>query len=179
MQQIQPYTPITINRLQDRQLQTVLPVLQQQQIPYQISQDQLGQYSLHTQGRALPIIQQIQQTTAGWDLFDRKPEHRSTGNDAMFAFITFAVVFTIINQSSLVAGWAAGAGLDGNFVRGVAIIGVGIATTLFWSELLLSHDNRRGMFKWPLIIIYFWAGMWFILTSFGWDMAGGLDRLLR
>ncbi len=145
-------------------------------VPYRIQQDQAGQYNIQTFQMAQPILQRVLGMTEKWDVFDRKPEHRNTGSDAMFAFVTFAALGTIIMQSSMVADWATGAGLNGDFARGVAIIVVGWTLTLVCSELFLHHDKRRHMFRGPLLTLFACAGMWFILTGCGMDMAGELNR---
>lgn len=146
-------------------------------MPYRIQRDpQTQTYNVETYQMAQPILQRVLGMTEKWDVFDRKPEHRNTGSDAMFAFVTFAALGTIIIQSSMVADWANGVGLNGDFARGVAIIAVGWTLTLVCSELFLHHDKRRHMFRGPLLTLFACAGMWFILTGIGWDMAGELQR---
>ncbi len=169
---------ITVD-IEPQQIRPLANELNRAHIPFQFYQDpRTQQYSVETHQAAAPILQHVLNMTEQWDVFDRKPEHRNTGSDAMFAFVTFAALGTIIMQSSMVADWANGVGLNGNFARGVAIIAVGWTLTLVCSELFLHHDKRRGMFRGPLLTLFACAGIWFILTGCGMDLAGEAGRWL-
>ena len=146
-------------------------------IPYRIQQDRKTQeYSVQTYQVAQPILQKVLAVTEGWDVFDRKPEHRSTSSDAMGFTLAFVTVGGIVIWSSQVADWASGAGIDGDLARGVAILVAGWTVTLVWSELFLHHDKRRHIFRTPMLTLFACAAMWFILTGCGWDMAGELGK---
>jgi hypothetical protein len=146
-------------------------------IPYRIQQDRQTQaYSVQTHQVAQPILQQVLGTTERWDVFDRKPENRDKLGDAMGFFISLVALGTIVNQSGAIAEMAAGAGINGDVARGVAILAAGVTITLVWSELFMHHDRRRGMFRDSMIALFLVAGAWFILTGMGLDLAGELAR---
>lgn len=169
---------ITVD-IEPQQIRPLAYELQRARIPFQFYQDpRTQQYSVETHQAAQPILQMVLKTTERWDVFSRKPEHRNRLDDGLGFVLSFMALGTIIFLSGQVADWANEIGISGDIARGVVILLVGVAVTLVWSELFMHHDQRRGLFRTPMILLFGCAAAWFILTGMGWDMAGELARLM-
>lgn len=154
--------------VEPQQIRPLAYALSQERIPFQFYQDASSkQYSVETHQAAEPILQQVLGAVRNADVFDRHPDHRNGVSDTIGFLLSFMVPFVVIGQSGRVAEWADAAGVNGDITRGIAILVVGVITTLFWSEVFMGNDKRRSIFKQGMFGLYFAAALFFVARGLG------------